>query len=443
MQRIGSFGIALSLLLASAPLRAQDEAASEQPKEKITAEKKKPKKKKSDFSFKLNGALSGGFDSNSYNRAENNTIAGIGDVRVGTKLGYHIVPRLSWTAGLDLGLPVRGGSQTALKVKAGAKTGINWLVFGMKKIPGGKKVAKKKQVFPAGVLSLTGKYAFSANPVVQTFEAPPVEGGEGEGEGEGGEEEIPIDEELEYVGDPEIDEVLEDEDVDADDFGDDEDYDDDDGGEEEEAAADELDEEEEEEDVDDFVEVDTISESFGLANPKHNAGVDLKLAINPWKKTTIGLGGVVDRSMVGAAPGKVSANSTRYGASIKVKQKLAMFGVGAQYGFDYRSFDEKAPKSDPSLYLSFFVHKPGVFVDAKFFKRLKLKLSYGYQSRLTGLEEEPLDAFKHNVKLGTKLKLTSFMGLFAQAGYGFQGQMISTDKDASRFQGVLGLQFKM
>src|SRR5687767_15387685 len=175
-------GLTVSLLIAApAP---QDEAAPEdKPKEKVTTEKKQ-KKKKSDLSFKLSGAVGGGFDSNSYNRAEKNTIAGIGDVRVGAKLGYHIIPRLAWTSGVDFGVPIRGGTQSAVKLKAGAKTGINWLVFGMKKIPGGKKVAKKKQAFPAGVITVTGKYAFSANPVINTFEAPPPEEGEEPIEGE-------------------------------------------------------------------------------------------------------------------------------------------------------------------------------------------------------------------------------------------------------------------
>jgi hypothetical protein len=436
MLRISAAGIAVSLLFASAPVSAQDHASEDKPKQKVVTEKKS-KKKKSDFSFKFNGAVGGGFDSNAYNRAEKNTVAGIGDVRVGTKLGFHIVPRLSWTGGADFGVPIRGGTQSAVKLKAGAKTGINWLVFGMKKIPGGKKVAKKKQAFPAGVITVTGKYAFSANPVINTFEAPPPEEGEEPIEGE---EEIPIDVEEEYVGDPEVDEVLEDED-----YGEEDEEDFDDGDDDEEDTGDEASEEEldeEEEDVDDFGDVDTLSESFGLANPKHNFGADLKFTFNPWKKTALGVSGVVDRNLVGVEEGKPSNNSTRYGTTIKLKQKIAMFGVGAQYGFDYRLFDEKAPKSDPGLYLTFLVHKPGAFVDVKLFKRWKLKLSYGYQSRLTGIED-PLDSFKHNVKLGSKLKLTSFMALLAQASYGFQGRLDTTDKDATRFQGVLGLQFKM
>jgi hypothetical protein len=438
-RRIVSAGALATVLTFTGLAVAQDEGGGDTD---ATAKKEVKKKKGGGPKFKLSGLVGGGFDSNAYNRAENDTTTGMGEARVKAGLDYAFLPILSWSNGVQVGGSFRGGEQTAAKVKAGANTKLTLLLFGNKKVPGGRKVPKKKQKFPAGTLTFGVKYGFSANPVIQVFETAddqPIED--------------PTALEEEFVGDPEIDEVVADDDVEEDTSEDDAEFEEEDDSEDdvseddasedaeadEEAEGDEETEQAEAEEDDAFAEEDVLTESFGLANPKHKIGADTRFTVQPWKKTMIGLGLGIDRNLVGSDEGKPSANATRYGGAIKLEQKLWKLGLGAQYGLDYRVFDEKTTKAgDP---LRFVIHAPGVYAKAKF-GILKLKLAYRYQTKLTGLQD-PLDSFGHGLKLSGQLALTKNIALTAQTGYAFSGRLDTTDKDSTRFQGFLGLQMKI
>ncbi|MBI4815697.1 MAG: hypothetical protein HY791_05555 [Deltaproteobacteria bacterium] len=449
-------------------------SGTEAPEEKPTAEKpkkKKKKKKKSEgapieatadapgekkarrgYKLGVRGVVAGGADTNTYNRAEGSEVAGSGEATAKAQLDVPASNRLSWSTGLSAGGSYRGGTQSAAKVKAGAQTGLTFLLAGNKKLPGGKKLSKKKQKFPSLTLSVSAKYGFSANPVNEAYELAASSGGLRPAQDPPPEEpppeEPPPEEELAdnlYATDPELEEILEDDD---DDFGDEDSSDDEDTSDEEEESseADQTDDEAAEEESDsDFADEDVLTgSSFGLKNPKHKLSGSISLGLEPWRMGSISLGGTFARGIVGVDEGKPSADYTQLGGALKLKQSFSKFGLGATFGLDNRSFDEKVTSrksANPGVPIHFLVLVPGAYLELKPLKPLKLKLGYRYQLRTTDVDEN-LESFKHGLSLMGRLALTKGIGLFLQTSYAFQGRIVTVDKDSTRLQGVLGFQIK-
>ncbi|MBI2378606.1 MAG: hypothetical protein HYV07_31695 [Deltaproteobacteria bacterium] len=433
--------------------KTEKELSPETTQEEAPAEKK-PKK---GYKVGVGGVVAGGMDTNTYNRPEKNQTAASAEA---TAKANVTVPAsaISWSSGLSAGGSYRAGEESAAKIKASLKTGITWLVAGNKKLPGGKKVSKKKVKLPALTLGVSAAYAFSANPVSEAYlvdqsaaglrpaqEDPPPE--DPPPEETPPQELTPEQAEEFYAVDPELDEVLDDmddmDDMDAEDMDDSEDE----GGDEEEMAeeggGDEGEEEGEQEE--DFADEDVLAgSSFGLKNPKHKIGGSLKLGLDAWKRGKFSLTGQVSKGIIGVDEGKPSPNYLATSASLRFSQSLSILTLGVGLGLDNRSFDEKvtSQKSEnPGAPIYFVTWIPSVHAELKPIKRLKFKLGYRYQARTTDVDAN-LETFKHAINLMGRFGLTSSFAVFLQGGYGFQGKMVTVDKDSTRLQGVLGVQIK-
>ncbi|MCC7380723.1 MAG: hypothetical protein IT384_02780 [Deltaproteobacteria bacterium] len=432
---------------APEPLEAKIEAAPESEAAKpqdatVVGERKSKKKRFGKLAF--GATVGGGYDSNVFNKPpQKSTRAGLGEVSTALKLDVPASAALSWRSKAGLGGSYRSGDgdlgASAAKLAAQAKTGLELLVFGKRNMPGGKKVPKKKQVFPNARLSATFSYGMSVNPVIK--EAAPealVQGLRAAQDPAPLPEELGIDPDI--VGE-DLDEEFE-EDL-GDDFGDDDDGDDDEGEEGDEESSDEDQEEAEEAEEEEFIEEDVLEgKSFSLEGFKQKIGGNVGFKLDPIRGTSLGLTGALTRGDNPEVDGKPSPDFLQFGGAVKVKQKIVAKYLKAKvgYGIDSRSFDEKVTAAgDP---VSFLMHGITAELSSKPTKELKLSVDYRFKLRSVAVDEN-LDSRRHAWGFGAQYKLTKGVALMTRLSFADQALLNADTADAGRFQGILGLRVKI
>ena len=381
--------------------------------------KKKSKRPAGAPKLGFDAMVGAGFDSNVYERAEKNSGAGLGEVQVGLKLDVPVATWMGWQSKLGALGSYRQGEQQAFKTGGNAKTAVSFLLFGAKKVPGGRSISKKKQSRPSGVLTFNAVYEDIPTDVEP--EPDPID--------------EPAELEEEFVIDPEVEEVMQDDGFDddfEDDFEDDSDADETDDGDDVDTDGD---------GADDFEDFDGLSgRNFALSNPRHRINGGTKFGVELIKGTNVNLKGSVSKGIIGADEGKPNASFLSFGGGLGASQQIKMFKLGAQYNLGYRSFDEKTTRDGEPL--GFLNHGVGGFVQFKPLKILKFKARYNYGVRIEDTDPS-LDSLRHNVRLDGTLTLSKNLALNVQSGFGRGERFDSSDKDSSRFQSMLGLRVKI
>lgn len=391
-----------------------------------------PKKAKSPMKF---GATVGvGTDSNVYSRTDKSSQATLGEAIVQAQHTIAPAADLSVVSGLALGGSYRAADEAATKISANLNSNMSYLLFGKKKLPGGKKV---KAVYPVAKFSLGLKYAFSANPAIADFQyadEPPEEP-----DPDAEDEPIDVDEDLFY--DPEVGELLETDDADSFDLGMD-DFADDDFEDEESFVEGEWEEESDEEDAGDFLEDNAlVGKSFGLENARHNVGAALGFGLEFTRGTSLSLRGTAGRSFVGVDEGKPSANSNSFNTGLCLNQQLIKkVKLSGGYSLGWQMFDEKTSKSGEDL--AFMNHGPAVAVSVTPIKILKFKGGYAYKMRDAQVED-PIDTYQHQMRLDVTVAVLKQLALTGQSIYALSGLTDNDSKDAERLQALLGLKLNM
>lgn len=429
--------LSLPLILAAADAEAKKKKSANAEGAAVTKVQKERKPKSQPFA-KLNfgATLGGGYDSNVFNKPSGNTTnAGLGEVAATLKADSALSTKLSWSSALGIGGSYRSGEgdfgASAAKVSAKAKTGLQLLVFGNRKMPGGKKVSKKKLKYPAGRLGLDLKYGFSANPVIISPD----------------EDITDSEEDLAEEDDFSEDEFSDD----ADDFEDDSEEDAD--AEEDEDAADEEDEADDEEaeeaaeaEEEEFIEDDVLEgKTFDLKGARHKFDGALKFTFEPVKGTNLGIKGgyTLGDNPEPEDENKPSPDYTQFGTGIKASQKI--FGkylrAKAGYTLGLRNFSEKTVRGSDEL-LQYTMHGIAAGLQSTPFKPLKFTLDYRYARRVVGAGDS-LDSLRHSWSFGTQYKLTKKIAVLGKLSFADQGLVNADTKDARRFQGLVGLRVKI
>jgi hypothetical protein len=373
----------------------------------------------------LGATVGGGYDSNVFNKPSGDTTrAGLGEVSLNFKADAPLSTKLSWTSALGLGGSYRSGDgdlgASAAKVSGKAKTGLQLLVFGNRKMPGGKKVSTKKQKLPSGRIALDLKYSLSANPVITSPDEDVVDS----------EEDLADEETFEEDSDEE--DSFEEEDGDEADDSD-------------ESEEDEAEDEAEEADEEEFIEDDVLEgKTFDLKGARHKFDGALRFLVEPARGTSLGLQG---GAQIGKPPAPEDLNKplgdyTQFGGGLKASQKIAgkYLRAKAGYSFNLRNFAEKTTRDGEPL--AFTLHGISAGLESKPLKPLKLSLTYRFAQRVVGADED-LDSRRHAWSFGTQLKLTKQVALVGKLSFADQGLANTDTKDARRFQGLLGLRVKI
>jgi hypothetical protein len=146
---------------------------------------------------------------------------------------------------------------------------------------------------------------------------------------------------------------------------------------------------------------------------------------------------------VGETEGKASSDFKVVGGGLKLKQALLgkLLALTAGYGVGYRIYDEKmvgkAPDDHPYRGIG---HTISVGAKVTFLKRFKALT--GYNLGLRGVSGEPtLKSRTHKVRLGLNVKLIKGLRLFLDNSLMWVLLPEKTDKDRTRYQGIVGVRY--
>ncbi len=436
--------LVLLLAFTGSTLHAQEAPEAKAPK---LAVKKKEKGKrtragaerpKSRHKLKLGAQAGAGFDSNMLNKPAEAKGAALVDLGLRASYRYRAHRALTLRTGAKLGLAYRrADSETSgLKLKPSFKLGLRWRLFG-----GGKG----KRFRPMGTLGLDGSYTGIFTP---SLASPPA---------------TPVDPDVCDPGHPsynpdlcaqeEVEDSLEGELVDSADAEESEEAD---SAEDDEDASDEVEESEETEEDEAEAEAEedaseAADEQFGdslggalftSTPPRHVIGGTLSFALKPLANTTIRLSAKGGATKVGDVEGKPSSSFHQVGGRLRLQQKLfRRLVLSAGYGLGYQLYDEKrvgtAPDDHPYRGLA---HTISVGAKLKLLRRLKLKT--GYSLGLRSVSGEPrLASRTHQIRLGVGVKLVKGLSVFLENSLLFVQMTEQTDKDRSRYQGLLGVRY--